>query len=57
MSSSCVEDLSFQDNAWYRIVHELLAEADIEINRSRSFDIRVDNPDFLSAYYRTVHWV
>lgn len=46
MSSSCVEDLSFQDNACYRIVHELLAEADIEINGSRPFDIRVNNPDF-----------
>lgn len=56
MSSSCVEDLSFQDNAWYRIVHELLAEADIEINGSRPFDIRVNNPDFLSACYRTARW-
>lgn len=46
MSSSCVEDLSFEDNAWYRIVHELLSEAGIEINGTRPFDIRVNNPDF-----------
>ncbi|TCV99746.1 cyclopropane fatty acyl phospholipid synthase [Biostraticola tofi] len=46
MSSSCVEDLSFQDNAWYRIVHELLTEADVEINGSRPYDIQVNNPEF-----------
>lgn len=46
MSSSCVEDLSFHDNDWYRIVHESLAEADIELNGSRPFDIHIKNPAF-----------
>ncbi|KAM0736863.1 Cyclopropane-fatty-acyl-phospholipid synthase [Formica fusca] len=46
MSSSSIEDPRFQDNAWYRIVHKLITEADIEINGSRLFDIRVKNPDF-----------
>ncbi|MFI8416441.1 cyclopropane fatty acyl phospholipid synthase [Serratia sp. NPDC078593] len=46
MSSSCIEDLSIQDNHWYRIAHEMLSMADIEINGSRPFDIQVKNPDF-----------
>ncbi|HEY0209062.1 cyclopropane fatty acyl phospholipid synthase [Acerihabitans sp.] len=46
MSSSCVEDLSFHDNDWYRIVHELLAQAGIELNGSRPFDLRIKNPGF-----------
>ncbi|UVK77008.1 MAG: cyclopropane fatty acyl phospholipid synthase [Sodalis sp. Ffu] len=46
MSSLCVEDLRFQDNVWYQILHELIAEADIEINGSRSFDICVKNHNF-----------
>ncbi len=46
MSSSCVEDLSFHDNAWYRIVCEMLAEAGVEINGSRPFDLRIKNPGF-----------
>jgi cyclopropane-fatty-acyl-phospholipid synthase len=46
MSSSCVEDLSFHDNAWYRIVHELLSEAGIEVNGARPFDLQVKNPEF-----------
>lgn len=46
MSSSCIEDLSIHDNQWYRIVHEMLGMADIEINGSRPFDIKVNNPDF-----------
>ncbi|PLR49498.1 cyclopropane-fatty-acyl-phospholipid synthase [Chimaeribacter arupi] len=46
MSSSCVEDLSIQDNQWYRIAHEMLSMADIEINGSRPFDIKVNHPDF-----------
>jgi cyclopropane-fatty-acyl-phospholipid synthase len=46
MSSSCIEDLSIQDNQWYRIVYELLGQADIEINGSRPFDIQVKNPNF-----------
>ncbi|OQV64551.1 cyclopropane-fatty-acyl-phospholipid synthase, partial [Serratia nematodiphila DZ0503SBS1] len=35
MSSSCIEDLSIQDNQWYRIAHEMLGLAGIEINGSR----------------------
>ncbi|MFC0227075.1 cyclopropane fatty acyl phospholipid synthase [Serratia aquatilis] len=46
MSSSCIEDLSIRDNQWYRIVHEMLSMADIEINGSRPFDIQVYNPNF-----------
>ncbi|PLR41588.1 cyclopropane-fatty-acyl-phospholipid synthase [Chimaeribacter californicus] len=46
MSSSCIEDLSIQDNQWYRIAHEMLSMADIEINGSRPFDIKVNHPDF-----------
>jgi cyclopropane-fatty-acyl-phospholipid synthase len=46
MSSSCIEDLSIQDNQWYRIAHEMLEMADIEINGSRPYDIRVKNPNF-----------
>ncbi|WON78749.1 cyclopropane fatty acyl phospholipid synthase [Serratia sp. UGAL515B_01] len=46
MSSSCIEDLSIQDNQWYRIAHEMLNMADIEINGSRPFDIQIYNPNF-----------
>ncbi|MDU6411771.1 MAG: cyclopropane fatty acyl phospholipid synthase [Yersiniaceae bacterium] len=46
MSSSCIEDLSIQDNQWYRIAHEMLSMADIEINGTRPFDIQVTHPDF-----------
>ncbi|WP_314188925.1 class I SAM-dependent methyltransferase, partial [Yersinia massiliensis] len=46
MSSSCLEDQSIQENPWFRIVQEMLSQADIEINGSRPFDIRVNNPDF-----------
>ncbi|AGB82330.1 methyltransferase, cyclopropane fatty acid synthase [Serratia sp. FGI94] len=46
MSSSCLEDLSIQDNPWYRIAHEMLSMADIEINGTRPFDIQVKNPEF-----------
>jgi len=46
MSSSCIEDLSIQDNQWYRIAHEMLGMAGIEINGSRPFDIQIKNPNF-----------
>lgn len=46
MSSSCIEDVSIQDNQWYRIANEMLSMAGIEINGSRPFDIQVKNPDF-----------
>jgi len=39
MSSSCVEDLSIQDNHWYRIASEMLTMAGIEVNGTRPFDI------------------
>ncbi|MFZ4832959.1 cyclopropane fatty acyl phospholipid synthase [Rouxiella sp. Mn2063] len=46
MSSSCIEDQSVQDSQWYRIAHEMLSMAGIEINGTRPFDIKVKNPDF-----------
>ncbi|WP_016680784.1 class I SAM-dependent methyltransferase, partial [Yersinia pestis] len=46
MSSSCIEDQSVQESPWFRIVQDMLNQADIEINGSRPFDIRVNNPDF-----------
>ncbi len=46
MSSSYVEDLSFHDNAWYRIIHEMLAVAGVKINGARPYDIQVKNPEF-----------
>lgn len=46
MSSSCIEDVSTQDNPWYRIISELLQLADVEINGSRPFDIKVHHPQF-----------
>lgn len=46
MSSSCIEDLSIQNNHWYRIAHEMLSMAGIEINGSRPFDIQINNPNF-----------
>ncbi|WP_413529821.1 cyclopropane fatty acyl phospholipid synthase [Rahnella inusitata] len=46
MSSSCIEDQSIQDNQWYRIVSEMLSSADIQINGSRPFDLKVKNTDF-----------
>ncbi|OON41232.1 cyclopropane-fatty-acyl-phospholipid synthase [Izhakiella australiensis] len=45
MSSSCIEEVSLQDNHWYRIIQELLEKADIEINGSHPWDIQVKNPD------------
>jgi len=46
MSSSCIEDQSVQDSQWYRIAHEMLSMAGIEINGTRPFDIKVKNPEF-----------
>nr|WP_154324952.1 cyclopropane fatty acyl phospholipid synthase [Pantoea sp. 201603H] len=46
MSSSCIEEVSLEENHWYRIVHEMLNIADIEINGSRPWDIQVKNPEF-----------
>ncbi|OKP05792.1 cyclopropane fatty acyl phospholipid synthase [Xenorhabdus eapokensis] len=46
MSSSFVEGKKTITNPWHRIAHELLQEADIDINGKRPFDIRVKNPDF-----------
>lgn len=46
MSSSCIEDQSIQDNQWYRIVSELLSTADVQINGTRPFDLKVKNTDF-----------
>ena len=46
MSSSCIEDLSVQNSQWYLIASEMLQSADIEVNGSRPFDIRVKNPHF-----------
>ena len=46
MSSTCVAEVNIERNHWYRIVHELLQKADIEINGSRPWDIQVKHPDF-----------
>ncbi|MEG9454689.1 MAG: class I SAM-dependent methyltransferase, partial [Pantoea piersonii] len=46
MSSSCIEEVSLEENHWYRIVHEMLEKADIEINGSRPWDIQIKHPDF-----------
>ncbi len=46
MSSSCIEEVSLEENHWYRIIHEMLARADITINGSRPWDIQVKKPDF-----------
>ena len=46
MSSSYAEEVSLEENHWYRIVHELLEKADIEINGSRPWDIHINHPGF-----------
>jgi len=46
MSSSCIEEVNLEDNQWYRIVQEMLSKADIEINGTRAWDIRIATPDF-----------
>ncbi len=46
MSSSCIEEVSLEENHWFRIVNELLARADVAVNGSRPWDIQVKHPDF-----------
>lgn len=46
MSSSCIEEVSLEENQWYRIAQEMLRNADIEINGTRPWDIQVTHPDF-----------
>ena len=46
MSTSCLEKVSFKEDHWFRIAHEMLESADIQINGSRPGDIRVVNPQF-----------
>jgi len=46
MSSSCIEEVSLGENQWYRIIQEMLRNADIEINGTRPWDIKITNPDF-----------
>lgn len=46
MSSSCIEEVGLKDNQWFRIAREMLLRADIQINGSRPWDIRVTHPDF-----------
>ncbi|KQN53559.1 cyclopropane fatty acyl phospholipid synthase [Erwinia sp. E602] len=46
MSSSCIEETILEDNPWYRIVHEMLSQADVAINGSRPWDIQVSHPGF-----------
>ncbi|MCW2478671.1 cyclopropane fatty acyl phospholipid synthase [Candidatus Symbiopectobacterium sp. NZEC135] len=52
MSSSYVEELAEHNTSWFRIVQGLLAIADIKINGSRPFDIRVRHPDFYKRVLR-----
>ena len=35
MSSSCIEEVNTEENHWYRIAHEMLEVADIEVNGNR----------------------
>lgn len=56
MSSSCIEEVSLDDNPWYRIVQEMLSQANIEINGSRPWDIQITNPVFLNAFCRKDRW-
>ncbi len=46
MSSSVIEEVSLEENHWFRIVNELLERADIRVNGSRPWDINVKHPDF-----------
>lgn len=46
MSSSCIEETILEDNPWYRIVHEMLSQADVAINGSRPWDIQISHPGF-----------
>lgn len=46
MSSSCIEEVNLEENHWFRIAHEMLNSADIEINGSRPWDIQIKNPAF-----------
>ncbi|MFJ5158409.1 cyclopropane fatty acyl phospholipid synthase [Pantoea sp. NPDC088449] len=46
MSSSVIEEVSLEENHWYRIVNELLERADIAVNGTRPWDIQVKHPDF-----------
>ncbi|MBV4366539.1 cyclopropane fatty acyl phospholipid synthase [Erwinia sp. BNK-24-b] len=46
MSSSCIEEVSLEENQWFRITQEMLRNADVEINGSRPWDIQVSQPDF-----------
>lgn len=46
MSSSIIEEASLEENQWYRIVQEMLRNADIEMNGTRPWDIKVTNPAF-----------
>ncbi|WP_067703578.1 MULTISPECIES: cyclopropane fatty acyl phospholipid synthase [unclassified Erwinia] len=46
MSSSCIEEVSLEENQWYRIVQEMLRSADIDVNGTRPWDIQVTNPAF-----------
>ncbi|MEC5341350.1 cyclopropane fatty acyl phospholipid synthase [Brenneria populi] len=55
MSSSCVEDVEgvgSRGDSWFQIVREMLDTADIKINGSRPFDIKVKNPDFFKRVLR-----
>jgi len=46
MSSSVIEEVSLEENHWFRIVNELLERADIAVNGTRPWDIQVKHPDF-----------
>ena len=46
MSSSCIEEVSLEENHWFRIVNELLERADVAVNGTRPWDIQVKHPDF-----------
>lgn len=46
METSCIETVLFREDRWYRIVTDLLQQADIKINGQRPWDIQVKHADF-----------
>ncbi|CAJ0991720.1 cyclopropane fatty acyl phospholipid synthase [Pantoea sp. Nvir] len=46
MNSLSTEEVRQDNNYYYRIIHKMLEKADIEINGSRPWDIKIKHPDF-----------
>lgn len=52
MSSSFAAELESHNTSWFRIVHDILAMADIKTDGARPFDITVKHPDFYKRVLR-----